>query len=844
MVKKPAKPQAAQGRRATSAKSKGADEARKRWLVIASAAAGVVCIGVIIVAIVFRSSSEPAEAAANNTENEDKNSTPVATVPVKLTPAQVAEKKKTQRETAVKQFHGTVAPFFKKYCYDCHGPETQEEGLAFHKLKDEKTIFADRKQWEKVLRVVKSSAMPPADHDPKPGMKERNAVVAWIDSAIFKVDCQLVDDPGRVTIRRLNRAEYNNTIRDLLGVDFKPAKDFPSDDVGYGFDNIGDVLSLPPLLMEKYILAAEQIAAKAIVPEDPKGKTQRQQAKKMRHQGGGSGPVGNGYVGMFSNGELYGSFNFPRTGEYRIRIDAMADQAGKELAKIELKLDNKEVGVVSVQGRRQAKEYTVKLRVQQGRHKVAAAFTNDFYNAKLPRGRRDRNVAIKYVEIEGPLNQRLSDPSAVQKRIIVAVPGPKKSVKQAATEVVARFLPRAFRRPVADDEIAKYVQLVELVTKKGDSYEQGIQIALTGILVSPHFLFRIEQDRKPNESSAMRNLNDYELANRLSYFLWSSMPDAELFDLAKQGKLHQPDLLDKQVRRMLKDDKSQALVKNFGVQWLNLRILGEVTPDKKRFPWSEPLRKDMAKETELFFAAVMKEDRSILDFLDGRFTHVNERLAKHYGIPGVKGDKFRRISLTDDKRAGVLTHASILTLTSNATRTSPVMRGKWILENIFDQAPPDPPPNVPELDEEKIAAGNLSLRKQLEIHRKNAVCASCHVTMDALGFGFENFDPVGRWREKVGKNPVDSSGELPDGSKFRGPLQLVKILKTRKDDFARCFSKKMLTFALGRGLEYYDKCAVDEITKAVAKNEYRFSTVVLEVVRSDPFLKRRGEGKQ
>jgi hypothetical protein len=373
--------------------------------------------------------------------------------------------------------------------------------------------------------------------------------------------------------------------------------------------------------------------------------------------------------------------------------------------------------------------------------------------------------------------------------------------------------------------------------------------------VSPHFLFRVESDRDagrmrrgapiqgrdPQDPNKKRPLNDHELAVRLSYFLWSSMPDDELFRLADSGKLHQRDELEQQVRRMLKDPKSQALVQNFGAQWLNLRTLDEITPDRKRFTtFNDRLRRDMRTETEMFFAAVMREDHGILDFLDARYTFLNERLAKHYGIPGVQGDAFRRVQLTGN-RAGILTQASILTITSNPTRTSPVKRGKWVLENIFDQPPPDPPPNVPELDEKKIAAGNLSLRKQLEIHRANPVCASCHTTMDAIGFGLENFDAVGRWRDKDGKSPVDASGELPGGRKFNGPLELVAILKQRKADFAACFAKKMLTFALGRGLEYYDQCAVDQIATAAAKNDYRFSSFVLAVVKSEPFLLRRSE---
>jgi len=751
------------------------------------------------------------------------------------------------------EFHRHVAPFFKKYCFDCHGPDEQTEGVSFHQWTDEKTVFADRKQWEKVFRVLESDAMPPRDHDPRPTIKERKRVTRWIDESIFYVDCQLVDDPGRVTIRRLNRAEYNNTIRDLVGVDFNPAKDFPSDDVGYGFDNIGDVLSLPPLLMEKYLNAAEKITAEAIVIDDPSKKRRRVKAAKLKVNDGGGRISRSGFRTLSSTGEVFAEFTFPKSGEYVLRAEASADQAGDELAKMEFRLDGKAVKTFEVKGRRDAKTYEYRLTVKPGRKTFAAAFTNDYYNPRARRRRdRDRNLHVRFLEVRGPIGVRISKPHEIHKRLLFTQPGPDKSVKQAAEEILSKFLRRAFRRPVTDDEVAKYVALVELVVQKGDSFERGMQVALQAVLISPHFLFRIESHRDPNDPNKTRPLNDHELATRLSYFLWSSMPDDRLFRLADEGKLHRPDVMEQEVRRMLKDPKSEALVENFASQWLNLRILEEVTPDPKQFgSFNEKLRDDMRRETELFFRDVMRNNRSILDFLDGRFTFLNERLARHYGIPDVKGETFRRVefrkasrkaSASGVQRAGVLTHASILTITSNPTRTSPVKRGKWILENIFDQPPPPPPPNVPELDEKKIAAGDLSLRKQLEIHRKNPVCASCHTTMDALGFGFENFDAVGRWREKDGKIPVDASGELPGGEKFTGPLELVKVLRKRKDEFARCFAKKLLTFALGRGLEYYDKCAVDSIAAAAAKDDYRFTTFVLEIVNSDPFLIRRSDG--
>jgi hypothetical protein len=417
--------------------------------------------------------------------------------------------------------------------------------------------------------------------------------------------------------------------------------------------------------------------------------------------------------------------------------------------------------------------------------------------------------------------------------------------KQAVRKALTEFARRAFRRPATAEEIDRLVGLVELAEKNGDSYEKGLQLALEAVLVSPHFLFRIELDPDPNNPDAVHPINDFELATRLSYFLWSSMPDDELLGLAEKGTLRKDGSLETQVKRMLKDPKARALVENFAGQWLQLRNLNTAAPDPGVYPaFDDALRTAMVKETELFFEAVMKEDRSILDFVDANYTFVNERLARHYGIPGVKGDAFRRVELPGGQRGGVLTQASILTLTSNPTRTSPVKRGKWILENLLGTPPPPPPPDVPELKEGKEVVLTGSLRQRMEQHRAKAECAVCHDKLDPLGFGFENFDGIGGWRTRDGAFDIDPSGVLPDGKSFKGPAELRAILKGRSSEFCRCLSEKMLTYGLGRGLEYYDKCAVDEIAAKVAKGQYRFSALVLAVVESDPFLNRRGKRRE
>ncbi len=402
------------------------------------------------------------------------------------------------------------------------------------------------------------------------------------------------------------------------------------------------------------------------------------------------------------------------------------------------------------------------------------------------------------------------------------------------------FAERAYRRPITDAESRRLGQFLDVARSNGQTAEFGVKLGMTAVLVSPHFLFRVEADPNPNQ--AARQLNDWELASRLSYFLWSSMPDADLFDLARRNRLHEPVKLEMQVRRMLKDPKARSLVDNFAIQWLTVRSLKEMSPDPKLFPtFDESLRSAMFEEAARFCEYVFREDRSLLELLDANYTFVNERLARHYGLAGVQGKDFRKVQLPDNRRGGVLTMASVLTVTSNPTRTSPVKRGKWILEQILGTPPPPPPPGVLDLSEDQKVIESGSLRQRTEQHSVDPGCAICHKTMDPLGFGFENFDAVGAWRTKDGKFDIDSSGVLPSGEKFAGPAELRKILLTRKVEFAKAFTDKLLTFALGRGLERTDRCYVDDIVRELATNEYKFSSLVLEIVKSKPFQMRRGK---
>ena len=554
---------------------------------------------------------------------------------------------------------------------------------------------------------------------------------------------------------------------------------------------------------------------------------------------------------LASEGSVWTTHTFPSAGRYTIRTRACGQQAGPEAAKLTFLVDDKPLATVDVTAvQSDPRVYEHKVTLAAGDHKVAIAFPNDFYDENNPDpARRDRNLIVEWIEVQGPDRTPSSALPASHTKILFKTPKADNR-DEVAREIVERFATRAYRRPLLPGELAKILKFVDLARENGDSFERGVQLAVEAVLVSPQFLFRVElgprggqRRRNPGAPPSASPVTEFELASRLSYFLWSSMPDDELFALAKAEKLRQGDALEKQVRRMLQDPKAGALVENFAGQWLQVRNLKTVNPDRERFPaFDDALRASMQKETELFFEAVMREDRSVLDLIDADFTFLNERLAKHYGIAGVKGEAFQRVALKDGVRGGLLTQASILTVTSNPTRTSPVKRGKWILEQILGTPPPPPPPDVPVLQEERDGPLKGSLRQRMEQHRANPSCASCHARMDPLGFGFENFDAIGAWRDKDGEYAVDPSGVLPDGKTFQGPKALKAILKTRDRDFVQCLAEKMLTYATGRGIEYYDACAVDKIVEATAADGFKFSRLVLEVVKSDPFQKRRREG--
>ena len=737
-------------------------------------------------------------------------------------------------------FATNVSPLMNKYCIGCHSGSKPAAGINLSGNRSMTSLVLARTDWERVVANLKSDRMPPAG-SPRPAHAESVKVADWLESTINKAACN-VQDPGRVTMRRLNRFEYNATVRDLFGVDYKLADSFPTDDTGYGFDNIGDVLTISPLLMEKYLSAAEKTAEAAIITPESGSKPIRLDVAKFQSTIGSSMNKGARLLGTV--GELYTDFTFNSGKEHTLQITAFGDQAGTEAAKMLVKLDNQPLHEFEVPStERNPQTFQLPVTTTVGTHKISFAFTNDFYDPSNPNPRRrDRNLYVQAVNIHGPAGMP-SELPATQARIIFCHPSSTLTDEEAARKILTRFATHAFRRPVTASETDRLTKYVSIARQRGESFERGIQLAVEATLVSPNFLFRVELDPKPNDPASKRLLNDFELATRLSYFLWSTMPDDELMALAAKAQLQNPAVLSAQVRRMLKDPKSHALAENFAGQWLELRNLAGVSPDTSRFPdFNDGLRAAMKTETEMFFESIVREDRSILDFIDAKYTYINEPLAKHYGIGGVQGAGFQRVVLNTPERGGLLGQASILTVTSNPTRTSPVKRGKWVLEQLLGTPPPAPPPNVPPLSDDKKGPLVGTLRQRMEQHRVNPICNSCHKSLDPMGFGLENYDATGGWRAQDGGFPIDASGVLPNGDKFSGPQELKTILRTKKILVARCISEKLLTYGLGRGVESFDKCWLDGITNYVTQHDYRFSAVITAIVQSDPFRKRRGDG--
>jgi hypothetical protein len=723
-------------------------------------------------------------------------------------------------------FRKNVQPFLNRHCVLCHSAKAKLGNLDLEKYKSGAAVLAEQHVWEKISQKIRSGEMPPKER-PAPRGEEIGRLLAWLKAEYLRYDRTVKPDPGRVTARRLNRAEYNNTIRDLVGLDSRPGDAFPADDSGYGFDNIGDVLSVSPALMEKYLAAAERVAREAIaVPRVYKETSDRYRSDRVKQPG--------------PPGSIEIRHRFPVEADYQLRLGFAGRRVTPEdQLQFILYLDGNELKRFdAVTPPNQPRIADLRIRSAAG-NRLLRAVVADFAGQPVS---EDKGVLVEYLDIRGPYNPAPVAPPASHKVLLICGQWPGRYDEGCLKRIVGEMARRAFRRPVSPEETGRFFRHVDLALQDGETPEQGLRYALQAILVSPHFLFRIERDRRPQDPKAAHAIDDFELASRLSYFLWSSMPDETLFELALNRQLRKPGVIETQARRMIADARFSGFLENFVGQWLELRNLNEVKPAPEKFPeFDDALRKAMKRETEMYVEWVAREDRRLLEFLDSDYTFLNERLARHYGIEGVTGEQHRRVPLSTSERGGLLTQASLLTVSSYPTRTSPVLRGKFLLENFLNAPPPPPPPNVPNLEESGVGVTG-SLRQQLEKHRTNTVCASCHTRMDALGFGLENYDAIGRWRTMDGKFPVDSSGELPGGRVFSSPGELRTILLKDKDDFAQCVTEKMLTYALGRGLETYDRPAIRQIVRSVAASEYRFQRLIVEIVKSAPFQMRRGEG--
>ena len=719
------------------------------------------------------------------------------------------------------------------YCVSCHNEKLKTADLMLDKAEVDHPA-ENPAIWEKVLRKLRAREMPPPER-PRPDDATYDSVVAYLETALDQA-AEAKPNPGRPSAYRLNRSQYANAIRDLIALEIDSAVLLPADDSGYGFDNIGDVLTVSPMLLEKYLSAAASISRLAVgdpsvsqtsvdYPIHPATvQTEREDADL---------PVG-------SRGGIAIRHEFPLDAEYVIKVrlqrgkDATTIVGNSEQRELDIRLDGARLKLFTVNA--SDDDLEVRAAVKAGPHIVAATFLKDTVKSEGIldlTGNQAFFEGVGTVSIAGPYGAKVPGDTPSRRKIFICRPSGPKDEETCATRIITTLARRAYRRPIKADEIPTLMIPYQAAREHG-TFEDGIRMALERILVSPNFLFRVEIDPSGIAPGTAYRIRDLELASRLSFFLWSTIPDDELFDIAARGRLKEPAVLEQQVRRMLADPRANTLVSNFVNQWLYLRNMENVLPDPVAFPgFDENLRFALRRETDLFFQSMLKEDRSILDLLRADYTFLNERLARHYGISGIHGTEFRRVSLTNEERKGLLGKGSVLTVTSYPNRTSPTLRGKWLLENILGSPPPPPPPNVPSLKEDQDVR-NLTMRQRMELHQSNAACSSCHSRMDPLGYALENFDGLGRWREGV-----DSSGTLPDGTRVDGPAGLRNVLLSRKDQFIRTVTERLLTYALGRGVEPTDMPAIRKIIRNAASNDYRWSSLIIGVVTSVPFQMRR-----
>lgn len=747
-----------------------------------------------------------------------------------------------------------------QYCVSCHNKTLKTAGLMLDNL-NPYNIGEDAQQWEKVLRKLRNRQMPPAGM-PRPEKAIYDGLIGHIESELDR-NAEKNPNPGRPDVHRLNRTEYSNAVRDLIGVNIDSTELLPADEIGYGFDNIGDVLTISPFLMERYLSAAAKISRLAIGDKSISTSYKTYDIPGTLIQSDWMGidlPYG-------SQGGVAVEHFFPVDGEYLIKVKLQTGRYGQVLGRdkqreMDIRLDGErldrftiatdERGNVDINVVNETIDEHLEIRVpvKAGIHTVQATFIKDSTKSEGEPKRftaaeiRNREQAffegVGTLSVVGPYNVTGPGETESRNKIFICHPSLGDDEDSCARKIISTLTRRAYRRPITDEDLPVLINLYEKGRDK-DGFETGIRIALQKILVSPEFLIRMEFDPESVTHGEAYAVSDIELASRLSFFLWSSLPDNELLTMAERGQLKDPAVLDSQVRRMMKDPRSGSLVKNFAGQWLYLRNMERVLPDPVAFPnFDENLRQAMLKETEMLIESMLREDRSVVDILDSDYTFVNERLARHYGIEGIFGPEFRKIKITDERRKGLLGQGSILTVTSYPNRTAPTIRGKWVLEQLLGTPPPPPPPDVPSLKEDKDTKA-LTMRDRMELHRANPACAVCHKVMDPLGFALENFDGLGRWRDTsgAGTGPIDSSGVLPDGTKFDGPAGLRKVLLSKQDLFVETFIERLLTYALGRGVEYYDNPVVRRIRKNAVDDNYSWSAIITGIVNSIPFQMRR-----
>ncbi len=758
------------------------------------------------------------------------------------------------------------------YCVACHNARLKSGELALDSI-DTANLVADAETWEKVIRKFRVNAMPPTGRR-RPDAAAHDAFIAAIETTLDR-EHAASPNPGRIPIHRLNRLQYTNAIRDLFGLEIDGRTMLPADDTGYGFDNIGDVLTISPGLLDRYLLAATKISR--LVVGDP---TMRptQTTYNLPYLALGQEDRMSEDLPFGSRGGAAVRHYFPLDGEYSVKLSLQrSDLAdgwvvrGLSVAnQIDVRLDRQRLKVFTVggPGAKQAAagfsqdeapdaDLEIHFAAKAGVHVVGISLTQDRWDtegiglSRLPltndaysRGRNTSpgtgriDMGIDHVEVNGPFGSLASSDSSVHRRLFVCQPTGPRDEEPCAKRTLSTLARRAYRRPVTDAEVAMLVNFYRQ-GRDGGTFESGIETALSRLLVDMNFLFRMERDPEGVSSGTPYRISDLELASRLSFFLWSSIPDDELLAAATQGKLKDPAILEQQVRRMLKDDRARTLPESFFGQWLTIKNLVNSRPDAKVFPeFDENLRDAFVEETRLFLNSQLSDDRPATELLTANYTFVNERLARHYGIPGVVGSHFRRVSLPDGSRAGLLGQGSILMVTAYNDRTSVVQRGKWIMDNVLGISPPPPPPDVPTFDKIEVKG---SIRQKMEIHRKAASCAVCHSQIDPLGFALENFDGVGKFRTTDTNAPVDASGVWADGTKFNGPAEFRKVLLSHQDAFLATMTEKLITYALGRGVETYDMPSVRRVIHDAASTDYRWSSLIIGIVKSTPFQMRRAQ---